>query len=155
MSNTLTRSEVRGLSPSRDPFTMMRDEFDHLLTRFWPETEFTFLKNMAPTLDLVETDGMVEMTMDLPGMKPEDIHVEVRNDELIVSGERKEEKVEKEEEKNFHRTERRWGRFSRSVRLPSVVKADAIEATYHDGVLTVKLPKAEPTKTSTVTVKAI
>jgi HSP20 family protein len=90
--------------------------------------------------------------MDLPGIAAKDIDVQVSGNVLTVSGHREEEKEEKG--RTFHRLERRYGDFSRSVILPCAVVEDEVAAEYHDGVLTIKLPKTEESKAHKIKVKA-
>ncbi len=93
-----------------------------------------------PTCEVDETDSHFVMSVDLPGVSKKDINIEARENQLIISGERKSEK----KERNF--SERSYGKFQRILTLPSGLDADKIEAHYQDGVLTVALPKAESAK---------
>ncbi|MFZ0711841.1 MAG: Hsp20/alpha crystallin family protein [Terrimicrobiaceae bacterium] len=95
----------------------------------------------APPLDIFEDTERVTIQVELPGMKKEDFELSLQDGVLTISGERKFEE-EKREGESFRR-ERLFGAFSRSVTLPSAVKAEEVKATYEDGVLTVTLPKAE------------
>ena len=90
--------------------------------------------------------------MDIPGMEAKDIDIQVNGHLLTISGERKEEKEEKG--KTYHRIERRSGSFSRSVTLPCPVKEEAVDAQYKNGILMVKLPKAEEAKSKKIAVKS-
>ncbi len=99
---------------------------------------------VAPSLDLTESEGAVEVRVDLPGIKPEEIDVKVSDNLLTVSGTRKEEKEEKG--KTYHHVERYQGTFSRTVALPCCVDEGKVDAQYKDGVLTVKMPKTEAAK---------
>ena len=107
---------------------------------------------ILPAVNVAEADGAFEVTVDLPGLKPEDVHVEVKNDRLWITGERKEE--EEKKEKNYRHIERRFGRFERVVPLPIPVDADQVEAGYKDGVLTVHVPKLEEAKAKRIPVKS-
>ena len=102
----------------------------------------------SPAMDLVERDNAYELTADMPGLDEKNIEVDVANGVLTVRGQKEEEKVEKKQD--FHLRERRFGSFSRSVRIPNTVDADKIEATFKNGVLKVTLPKMpvaqKPTK---------
>lgn len=95
-------------------------------------------------LDLSETEDAVQAKLDLPGFNPDDIHLEVHGDRLIVKGERSEQTEEKD--KTWHRTERRTGSFSRMIPLPCAVDEERVHADYNDGVLTVHLPKRADAK---------
>jgi len=139
----------------RDPFFRdLETEMDHMLGRFsdrWLGAD-GMPEMWNPSLDLSETDGEVQITMDAPGMKPEEIDIEVTGDTVRIHGEHKEEKEEKG--RKFHRIERRTGMFDRMVGLPCNVKEDKVAAEFKDGVLRVMLPKAEGAKTHKVAVKA-
>ena len=102
--------------------------------------------------DLSETADAFQVRMDVPGIKPDDITVQVTGDTVHVSGERKEEKEDKG--KTYHRVERRSGSFSETVVLPSAVNDEKVQAEFHEGVLTITLPKTEASKTRTVKVQA-
>ena len=98
----------------------------------------------APRMDLTETDDAYRLQMDLPGMKKADIHVRMDDHRLLVSGERSEESTQ-EDEDHVH-SERYFGSFYRSVRLPVTVAEENIKATFKNGVLTITLPKNEKSK---------
>ena len=103
-------------------------------------TEMTW----APELEVFERDGRFVVRADLPGMKREDIKVNIQENMLTMEGERKvEEEVKKD---NFHRTERMYGTFFRSLPLPEGVKVDQIHAMFKDGVLEVTMPIEEAKK---------
>ena len=98
----------------------------------------------VPALDVFEDDNNFTVQVELAGMKKEDFDISLQDDVLTISGERKSES-EKREGESF-RSERSFGAFSRSITLPSPVKAEGVKASYEDGVLTVTLPKAEEAK---------
>lgn len=101
--------------------------------------------NFVPSVDLSEDEKNVYVHVELPGLAKEDVKITVdENNVMTVRGEKKRE--EKKEEKNYYRLERCFGAFVRSFPLPVEVKADAIDATFKDGVLSITLPKAEPSK---------
>ena len=129
-------------SPRRyDPFDIFgrlgeRPDFESF---FAPATRSEWL----PAVDIKETDGGYTFHMEVPGIKPEDLDVELHDGVLSIRGSRKEEK--KEEDKGFVRTERRSGSFSRQFRVPTNAPADSITARVDDGVLTIEVPKgSEP-----------
>lgn len=97
----------------------------------------------APEADVVETEKEIQVQMEMPGMKPEQIDVGLENNVLTISGEKQQERTEGDERSTWHLTERRYGRFSRSFVLPRDVEADGIQAHFEDGVLTVVVPKSE------------
>ena len=155
MANTLTTRRPGGLSSlwRRDPFTALREEMNDLRARMWgDEDEGWFAGAMSPSVDLLETDTAVEVRMDLPGVKPKDIDIQISGNMLTVSGQRQEEKEEKG--RTFHRVERHSGNFSRSLTLPTAVNESEVAAEYHDGVLTITLPKNEQSKPHKIKVKS-
>jgi len=136
----------------RDPITALREEMEDLRARIFGDREDGWLTGtMVPALDMSETDSAIEVRIDLPGITAKDIDVAVNENVLTVSGKREEEKEEKG--KTYHRIERSYGSFSRSVTLPCAVKESAVAAEYHDGVLKIKLPKAEEAKAHKIAVK--
>ena len=95
-------------------------------------------------LDIAETDEEYIVKASIPGVKPEDLDITLSDNVLTIQGEFKRE--DEVEEAKYHLRERLSGRFSRSVTLPTAVNADAVDAVYENGVLTLHLPKAEEVK---------
>ena len=104
-----------------------------------------------PEANMVETEKAVEVTVELPGMKPEEVKVEIREGTLLITGEKKEEKEEKG--KTFHRVERRAGMFRRAFALPVEVMEENIDAKFVEGVLRITLPKAEKAAPKRIEIK--
>jgi HSP20 family protein len=104
-----------------------------------------------PETNVMETDKALEVTIELPGMKPEDVKVEMKENALWITGEKKEEKEEKG--KTFHRVERRAGMFRRVLPLPAEVTHDQVDARFTDGVLKITLPKTEKVAPKQIEVK--
>ena len=137
------------LSP-RDPISALRrmtSELDRMFEESaWPSLRWPLLRtraiagsaNWSPGIDVFEKDNRLVVKADLPGMKKEDVKVEVTDGHLAISGERKTEAEERKE--NFFRSEREYGSFYRTVPLPEGVKLDDIKATFADGVLEVSVP---------------
>lgn len=143
------RRRRRWLAPA--PLAALQEEFGELASTLLADVgEMWPLSRVVPSLDLSETDSAVEVRMDLPGIKPEEIDIHLTDNTLTVSGERKEEKEEKG--KTFHRVERRQGSFSRTVTLPCCVDDAKVDAQYKDGVLTIKMPKSEEARARKVKV---
>ena len=135
--------------------TQMRREMDRLFDRFsepWPFRGFAETGRWMPLVDVSETDKELMVRAELPGMDPKEIDISLSGNVLTIKGGRKHEREEKKE--NFHLVERSSGSFSRTLQLPVEVKADKIEASYKDGVLSVKMPKTEPETVKKVEVKA-
>jgi HSP20 family protein len=131
----------------------LRNELERLFEG--PFSELTegseLLRLWNPAVDVYEDKNDVYVKAELPGMKKEHIDVSLHDGVLSISGERKNE--EKFEDAETYRSERFVGRFSRSITLPTPVKADQVKAHYQDGVLTITLPKAEEAKTKQIEVK--
>ncbi len=108
-------------------------------------------RRWVPAMDLVETDDHFVLRADLPGLDEDDVHIEVEDDVLTVSGERKAEHEEQRE--GFYRVERAFGAFRRSLTLPEGVDAEAVEAAFHNGVLEVRIPKPEARKPRRVAIR--
>jgi len=124
-------------------------EFEEMARHFWSDLPFREITTggevaWTPRLDIVETDAGLEVKTELPGLERKDIDISIDRDLLTIKGEKKHEKEEKD--RHFHRVERRYGSFYRSVRLPIEVETEKIEATFKDGVLTVNLPRTEGDK---------
>jgi HSP20 family protein len=152
MAGLLTRRPSRLPSLWRDPFTTLREEMNQLRAQLVGDGEEGWLTGAtAPALDMSETNTAIDVRMDLPGITAKDIDIQVNGNLLTVSGERKEEKEEKD--KTFHRVERSYGSFSRTVTLPCAVNESEVAAEYKDGVLTIKLPKTEESKAHKIKVK--
>ena len=105
-------------------------------------------RRWIPAMDLVENDDQLVLRADLPGMTEKDIEIEVKDNVLTLSGERRSESEKKGE--GFHRVERSFGRFQRSLTLPRGVPADSVEAEFENGVLEVRVPKPEEAKPTRV-----
>lgn len=138
----------------RDPFHSMREEFDAMMKRMtegWNGNIPAEERLRFPSLDLSETDGELQLKMDVPGIKPEEVDIELSGNTLRIKGEHKEEKEEKG--KTYHRIERQTGSFFRSVELPCAVDEENIAAECKDGVLTVTLPKSQEAVARKVKVK--
>jgi HSP20 family protein len=131
--------------PTWSPFdrlSSLRDLLDSAFQLASSAPEST--SGWVPALDVFEDEDKITVQVELAGMKKEDFDISLQDDMLTISGERKSES-EKREGESF-RSERSFGAFSRSITLPSPVKAEEVKATYEDGVLTVTLPKAEEAK---------
>jgi HSP20 family protein len=103
-------------------------------------------------VDMVETDEGIVVKSDLPGVKPEDVDISIRENTLTIKGEFEAE--EETEQENVHIRERRYGAFQRSIPLPKAVEAEKAEAEFEDGVLRVTLPTVEEEKPKRISVQA-
>jgi HSP20 family protein len=124
--------------------------FSRMLEEFFGERAKG--QGLVPALDITEDDGHYNVTIELPGVAKDDVHVEVEEGILTVRGEKKSEKEEKRGKQRW--TERSYGSFCRSFSLPANADPDHIEASYKDGVLTLVLAKTEPAKPKQVSIKS-
>lgn len=118
----------------------VEDPFETRLTRFFEPFEGErFLWN--PTVDIEETDEALTLTAELAGMDADDVEIEIENNVLTLSGEKKEVRESKEGDRNIRVWERSYGKFARSFTLPAVIEAEKIHADFDKGVLTIRMPK--------------
>jgi HSP20 family protein len=123
--------------PVLSPFALMR-EFAHEMDRLFKEGPKFETDLFVPAIDVKATDEALVVTADLPGLKKEEIKIEVTEKSLVIEGERKIE--EKEEKPGFHKIERAYGKFYREIPLPEGAKIDLAKADLTNGVLTVAVP---------------
>jgi HSP20 family protein len=135
----------RGLSPfGRDPFTSFRHEMDRLFDDFFSPAEArTFGGSggglLRPSVDIAETEKAYTVTAELPGLEQKDVELNLRDNALVLSGEKRQETSESNGGRSY--TERSFGRFERVIPLGDEVDADRVEAAFKNGVLKVTLPK--------------
>jgi HSP20 family protein len=156
MSNTETKLSVprRWFNPV--PMSTLRQEMDNLMENFFGTTGLAEVVHAnTPSLDVAETDTAIEVTTDVPGYKVEEIHIDIGDGYLTISGEHKEEAKTEGNGKKYLRVERRMGQFSRSIALTCSVKEDKVKAELKDGVLSIVLPKSDESRRRHVTVKAV
>ncbi len=139
--------------PFRDLISL-REAMDRLFEESWVRPRAGWLLPTEETLaiDMYETPDSVVVKTAVPGVKPEDMGITITGNSLTIAGETKAE--EKVEEENYIRRERRHGRFSRSVTLPSGVQGEKAQATFDHGLLTLTIPKAEEAKPKVIKVKS-
>lgn len=136
------------------PFQALREGIDNVLSgvsRTWNGGRLC--GEYRPSIDVCELDNTIEVKVDLPGIAAEDVHVQLRERTLQITGDRKD--PTKNERTTWHRTERPAGRFSRDVILPCDVQDDKIDACYGNGVLTIRLPKVESEKSHRIPVRNV
>jgi len=143
--------------PFRDLWSI-QDEINRIFEDFFgrvPERRLAEtpgeIAQWTPDLDLAETDNEYIVKADLPGLKQDQIKISLRDNLLTVKGERKSEKEEKG--KNYHRIERSFGAFARTITLPGKVQGDKVKASYKDGVLEITLPKSEESKSKEISIE--
>ena len=133
-------------------FDVVRREVDDFVNRLSdPESWTDETTSFSPRTNVAETERLYEVSVDLPGMSPNDFSLEVHEGRLSISGERKREEIK--EGKTFHRVERHYGKFHRTFTLGQDADTDGISAEYKDGVLTVTVPKEEKDQPKKIHVK--
>src|SRR5437588_9129003 len=135
----------------------IQNEMNRLFNTFFDapsagENSGTSLRRWIPAMDLVETDDDFVLRADLPGLSENDVNIELEDNVLTISGERKAEHEERKE--GYYRVERASGQFTRSLTLPEGVDPDAVKASFDRGVLEVRVPKPEQRKPRKVTISA-
>ncbi|MBE0409870.1 MAG: Hsp20/alpha crystallin family protein [Anaerolineales bacterium] len=134
-------------------FISLRDSMDRLFDRTLSRMDSDFdTVSWSLALDVVESNDEFVVKASLPGIEPDDLEITYSDNTLTIRGETKTE--QEVEESRYHLRERRYGRFSRSVSLPSKINSDKIKADYNNGVLTLHLPKTEEVKPKRISVKA-
>ncbi len=149
----ILRNRLAGVAPFETLWDMQR-EMDRLLDTVWGRTP-TEPTTWAVPADVVESEAEIRCTLEVPGLKLEDINVVVENNVLTVSGEKKFEQAQSDEAKGTYHQERRYGRFDRSFILPRNVDASRVSASYENGVLTILLPKTEESKPRRVQINTV
>jgi HSP20 family protein len=131
-----------------------RRELDRMLDRVVSATAPGFDGTMwAPPVDVRETKDDIRVQVELPGLDPENVDVQLENGVLRISGDKKQSLEEGAEEGGYHLIERRYGRFERSFQVPASVDASKVTAKFEHGVLTIHLPKVETAKPRRVAVE--
>jgi len=141
-------------SDSFSPLASLHREVDRLFDGFFsdvgrfPSSVFgeDRFSAFSPKIDFSEDESALAVVAELPGMEEKDIQVSLQEDMLTIKGEKKYEQEKKEKE--FHRLERSFGSFQRSVRVPKEIDANKIKASFKNGVLTITLPKSAKAKES-------
>ena len=144
------------LEPAREMLSL-REAMDRLFEESFLRPGSFGVSDSASAMlpmDMYETENDVVVKAAIPGVKPEDIEVTVTGDLLSIKGEFRTESEQKDEKRNYHRQERRYGSFCRQVTLPAGVNADACAADFENGVPTLTLPKVEEAKVKKVQIKS-
>lgn len=149
---SLLRYQMPELSnwSSFDRLASFRDEVNRLFDFTWPSRDSGLFSGWSPALDVFDDKDNLAVKVELPGMKKDEINLTIHDGVLTVSGERKKERATAEN--GTFRSERYFGKFQRSVTLPTAVDVGKVNAAYKDGVLTVTLPKAEEAKPKQIAV---
>jgi HSP20 family protein len=151
MAKKESQEIVKKTEPAKalSPFEEMERRFEDLFRRpfslpepsWWPRLRMPEMEEVSPKVDIFEEGENFVVKAEIPGMKKEEIEVNLTDDMVTISGEKK--KEEKVEKKDYYRLERSYGSFSRSFRLPKEIQTDKAKATFKDGILELKVPKTE------------
>jgi len=149
IKNSLSKIDNREALPTRfdewNPFLVLRNEMDKVFDNFFRGFELEpfgkGINTFQPKVNIVDSEKEITVSVEIPGMDEKDIDLSLTKDSLTIKGEKKEEKEEKG--KNYHRMERSYGSFSRTLPLPVEINTEKAEASYKQGVLTILLPKTE------------
>jgi len=125
-------------------FPTLQSRVNRLFDEFFRDEETAALTRWSPRVDVVELEDKYEFTAELPGLTKDDVRVEVHQNQLSITGEKKSETEKKDQ--NYHLTERSYGRFCRTFQLPGQVNIEDIQAEFKDGVLKIDLAKREEAK---------
>jgi HSP20 family protein len=136
---------ITSYRPTNDPFASL------LADLVGPSDRMGSL--MRASADVMEKEDEIRVLMEMPGMKAENVEIELENNVLTISGEKKEERTEGDEQERYHLSERRYGHVSRSFVLPREVEQEQIQAHFEDGVLTVRIPKSEKARRRRIEVR--
>lgn len=141
---------------SHDPFRSLHREMDRLLEGFFGDDAARQAgwggDAQIPAVNVAETDNGIEVTADLPGVAEKDINVSFKDGVLSIRGETEKQTESKDEKTRFHRIERSYGSFERSILLPPDVDPDKASASLRNGVLTVQMPKTEQARAKVHTI---
>ena len=137
--------------PAREMMTL-RDAMDHLFDDAF--TRPLTLRDgwSAPAIDMYQTDDEIVVKASLPGVKADEVQINITGEILTLKGETRQ--VEEKKDKAWHMREQRWGAFERAIALPTEVVADKAKAEFENGILTITLPKAEEVKPKIINIKA-
>jgi HSP20 family protein len=151
MAQKKESKEVVKAEPAREltPFEEMERRFEEFFRRpfsllepsWFPRLRLPEMREVSPNVDIFEDGNDIVVKAEIPGLKKEDIEVNITDDMITISGEKK--KEEKVEKKDYYRIERSYGSFTRSFRMPKEVQSDKAKASFKDGVLQVRVPKTE------------
>jgi HSP20 family protein len=140
-----TNNKEYGIDSFRKNVDKLFDDF------FFLTPTSLFKSDWEPTVDVEENEKSIRVKAEIPGIDEKDLNVEIENNILTLSGEKKEER--KEEKKNYIFSERKFGSFSRSISLPEGTKTDKVKATFKKGVLNIEIPKDEKVEAKKIAIE--
>jgi HSP20 family protein len=151
MTTMMRWDPFQDLRSAQDEMAQMSPMLAHALGLHTQQGNGRATTAWAPTLDISERKDAYLVTVELPGLKPEDLDITMEDGLLTIQGERH--FAHESSEQRFHRVERRYGAFRRSITLPAHVMAEGIQASFEDGVLELLVPKAEEAKPTRIQVR--
>jgi len=139
----------------RNNLDLFRNEFDSFFENFFPVKPGDLFENeWVPKIDVIDNGKSINVKADIPGLSEKDIEVIVENDNLVISGEKNEEKKSEDRNKRYLVAERKFGSFRRVISLPENSLSDNIKAEFKNGVLTVEIPKKEKGPVKIIEIKS-
>jgi HSP20 family protein len=132
----------------------LRRDIDRLFDRLWDDFGVplsTRIEREIPSIDLSETEDTLIIRAEVPGINPEDLEISITDNILTIRGEMKQ--VDNEKRADYHRMERRYGYFSRTLQLPCKIVTENVQATYKKGVLSIVMPKCEQVSAPVIRIK--
>jgi HSP20 family protein len=151
MTTMMRWDPFQDLRSAQDEMAQMSPMLAHALGLHTQQQGSATATAWAPALDISERKDAYLVTVELPGIKPEDLDITMEDGLLTIQGERQ--FTQESSEQQFHRVERRYGAFRRSITLPAHVMAEGIEASFEDGVLQILVPKMEEAKPKRIQVR--
>jgi HSP20 family protein len=151
MTTMMRWDPFQDLRSAQDEMTQMSPMLAHALGLHARQQDNDRATAWAPALDISERKDAYLVTVELPGVAPDDFQITMEDGLLTIQGERQ--FAQESSEQQFHRVERRYGAFRRSITLPAQVQADQIEASFDNGVLEIMVPKAEEAKPKRIQVR--
>ena len=151
----LIRDSIRNFLKDKQEIDKLRRDIDRIFDRLWDDFKVPYFPSPArqvPSIDLSETAENLILRAEIPGIKPEDLHITIQENILTIKGEIKSESYDSDG--NYHRMESRRGYFSRVVELPCKVVIDDVDARYENGILSIMMPKCAD-ETCTVKIEVI
>lgn len=147
------RSKSENKTNGGSSMMRLRSDMDQLFDQFFHDPFGSMVRglNVGPALDLAETDDAIKVTVEIPGVDPRDVDIDVTGSQLTIRGEKKQEREEKD--RSYHFVERSFGHFQRSVELPTSVDPDKVDATCKNGTLTITLAKKPDAQRKRIEVK--
>jgi HSP20 family protein len=147
----MSKKDITGYDPVGRIFSL-RDDFDDIVNDFFSGfSSIGATRSVYPLLDIREDKDKYTIGIEIPGVEKKDLKISVKKENLVVQGEKKEEK--KRQEESYLRVERSYGKFMRSISLPTEVDQSKITAKYNNGVLKIVLPKTKKGKAKEVEVR--